>query len=522
MGIFKDIFGKSRTRTFSNKYRPDFESMTELGQISTIFEWIFNEDSEIAKDCAKTIHRLLTSQTAFKNKSLYNSLRYIHLKKKDLIRFCDFETDIQNSLFCVATMNSDGYVREEALTFLIEAPTQSTFPFILFRLADWVPTIRWRAENGIRQLIQRQEPQFLIRHHKIIDWLLKVERADLNIIHDEVTEFIFSDDNVDEIIQSIGDYNEGDRYYIFRNLIARNKLDRQIFEKILTDKNYLIRLLAVRNTGFIQRTDILKRLLKDRSQKIRNYAINKIPASQLELFNPELTGMLFDNSAAIRATSRKLLSIFSEQNYAEKYREEIIRNPKPGSIIGLSEVSSKTDLDILCSFLKSDSPKLRAAGLFAISNLDYEKAKDKAFELLNYTSNSVKRTCFIIIPRERSFDDLAKLRSIYDQGDNDTKRFTLKIISKYSGWSIAGDFLKGINEDDKKINQIAFSFLNGWYNYSIRLGTEQNETEINYVMGIYRNLNFETLDIPSDIKKITNEIPFIFGQKQKNTGYNNG
>lgn len=84
MGIFKDIFGKSRTQSFSNDYRPDFELMTELGQISSSFEWIFNPDSKIAKDCAETIHRLLTSQTAFKNKTLYHSLRYIHLKKKTL------------------------------------------------------------------------------------------------------------------------------------------------------------------------------------------------------------------------------------------------------------------------------------------------------------------------------------------------------------------------------------------------------------------------------------------------------
>lgn len=410
-------------------------------------------------------------------------------------------------------MNSDGYVREEALTFLIKSPTQKTFPFILFRLADWVPSIRWTAENGVRQLIRKQEPQFLIRHHKIIDWLLKVERADLQEIHQEVTEFIFSENNIEQIIQSLEGYEEGDRYFIFRNLIARNKLDRQIFEKILTDRNYLIRLLAVRGTELIDRPDILKRLLKDRSQKIRNYAINKIPENQLEQFRTELNDMIFDNSASIRATSRRLRSIISKQDYSEKYREEISKNPKPGSIVGLSEVGSEVDLKVLYNFLNSDSPKQRAAGLFAISNLDYGKAKEQAFEMLNDSSNSVKKACLNIIPKEYSHDDLAKLRSIYDQGSNETKRFALKIISKYGGWDIAGDFLKAINERDEKIKQTAFAFLNGWYNYSIRLGTEQKESDKDYVMGIYKDLNLETLEIPYDIKKITDEIPFIFGKK---------
>lgn len=513
MGILKDIFGKPRTQKFLNYYRPDFESMTELGQISSIFEWVFNPDLKTSQDCAETIHRLLTSLTAFKNKSLYHSLRHIYLKKKDLLKFCDFETDVQNSLFCVASMNGDGYVREEALTFLIKSPTQKTFPFILFRLADWVPTIRHTAARGVRQLIQQQEPRFLIHHHKIINWLLTVERADLQEIHQEVTEFIFSDKNIEQIIQSLEDYEEGDRYFIFRNLIARNKLDNQIFEKILTDNNYLIRLLAVRNTDLITRPEILKKLLNDRSQKIRHYAVNKIPESQLDEFQTELNSLIFDNSAAIRAICRSLLSKLSNPNYTEIYREEIAKNPTLGSIIGLSEVGDISDLDTLGEFLSSDSAKQRAAGLFAISNLDYSEAKVQAFELLNDSSNTVKKSCFNIIPKEKSFDDLSKLRSIYEKGTTETKRFALKIISKYGGWDIAGDFLKGINEKDEKINQTAFAFLNGWYNYSIRLGTEQKEADKEYVMGIYKELNFERLEIPQDIKKITDEIPFIFGQK---------
>lgn len=513
MGIFKDIFGKSKTHESTNEYRPDFNSMTELSQISSIFDWTFNPNLKIAEDAAKTIHRLLTSQTAFKNKSLYHSLRYIDLNKKDLKRLCNFETETQNSLFCVASMNSNGYVREEALKFLINTPTQKTFPYILFRLADWVPTIRKTAEGGVRNLIQQQDPRFLIHHHKIIDWLLKIERFDLQAIHQEVTEFIFSEENIGQLIHNLDSYEEGDRYFIFRNLIARNKLDNQIFEKILTDKNYLIRLLAIRNIDLIEKPEILKRLLKDRSQKIRNYTINKIPESNLEEFQTELNRLLFDSSTAIRATSRLLISKFSNPDFPEVYRLGMTNNPTSGFIIGLSEVGNKSDVNVIREFLSSDSGKLRAASLFAISNLDYDLSKKIAFELLNDSSNTVKKTCVTLISKDKSFGDLPKLRSIYAEGTSETKRFVLKTISKYGGWDIAGDFLKGINEENEKLNQTAFAFLNSWYNYSIRLGTEQKKEEIEYVMGIYKDLNFEKLNIPYDIKKITNEIPFIFGRK---------
>lgn len=487
--------------------------MTKLGQISGIFEWVFNPDSKISKECAKTIHRLLTTQTAFKNKFLYNSLKYIHLKNKDFVKFLAFEEDVQNSLFCVASMNSDGYIREEALTFLIKTPTQSTFPFILFRLADWVPRIRQKVEREIRHLIQKQKPEFLIRNHKILDWILKVERTNLLEIHQGITEFIFSDKNVHQIIQDIDSYEERSRYFIFKNLIKRHKLDGQISEKILTDKSYLIRLLAVRNINLIERPEILRRLLKDKNQKIRNYAINRISENQLSLFKTELNSLIFDNSSTIRAICRTLLLKISDQNYPEKYRQKISKNPNPGSIIGLSEMGERTDIDRLSGFLKSDSPKLRAAALFAVSNIDYDNAKVQAFELLHDSSNTVKKTCYNVISNDKSSDDLSKLRNIYDIGSNETKRFVLKIINKYGGWDIVGDFLKGINEGDEKINQTAFAFLKGWYNYSIRLGTKQKDVDQNYVIGIYRDLNIGRLELPSDIKNITNKIPFIFGRK---------
>ena len=73
--------------------------------------------------------------------------------------------------------------------------------------------------------------------------------------------------------------------------------------------------------------------------------------------------------------------------------------------LNLSEVGDKSDLDTLGEFLSSDSAKQRAAGLFAISNLDYNEAKVQAFELLNDSSNTVKKSCFNIIPKEKSFDD---------------------------------------------------------------------------------------------------------------------
>jgi hypothetical protein len=476
---------------------------------------VFIDNLTISTKCAQTIHRLLTRRTVFKNKSLYYSLRSIYLKKENLIEFEKFEPDLKQSLLCIASLNSNGYVREEALDRLLKNSNQFTFPFILFRLSDWVPVIKSKAQNGIRLVIQKEEPEFLIKNHKTIDWLLKVERTNLKHIHNEITEFIFSDINIEKILKSLNRYSDGDRFFIFRNIFGKKKLQTASIEKILSDKNHLIRLLAIRNIEVIDNQDIVIKLLCDKSQKIRQYALNKIPFGQWDDFKKEIYPLIFDSSSGIRASARIILSKSDTYDYPQIYKEAIKRKPSVGCVVGLSEVGVKKDVEIIEIFLKASIIKFRASSLYAISILDYEKAKQLAFDLLSDISNAVKRTASIIIQKETSIHDLEKLRNIYKSGDNETKSFVLKVISKYGGWSIAGDFIIGISEADKKLREISQFLLISWYKYSIGLATTKQDCDRNYVVGIYEKTNFNELELPTNINKILTEIPFIFGVSKK-------
>jgi hypothetical protein len=100
-------------------------------------------------------------------------------------------------------------------------------------------------------------------------------------------------------------------------------------------------------------------------------------------------------------------------------------------------------------------------------------------------------------------------------GQNETKRFSLKTISKYGGWNIAGDFLKGILQPDDKVRETSYALLSGWYKYSIRLGTTQQPEDKQYVMNIYNAGHFNMIKLPPDIDRIVKEIPFVFGAEKK-------
>ena len=485
--------------------------MSEFGQITNIFEWVFSPIDSIATEAASAIYRILNNQTSLKNNILYNSLKYIHLKKSEIAKFDKFKPELRESLLCVATLNGNGFVREEALSKLSKNKTNFSFPFILFRLSDWATEVRVLAEEIIRKMIASSETEFLIRHHKTIDWLLKVQRNDLSELHSEITNGIFSPNNITQILSTVDTYSEGDRFYIYKNLISRNLLTQANLESALNDKNYLIRLLGTKAINLSKTPKILKRLLIDKSQIIRSYALKKIDENQITIFKAELTNLLVDDSGSIRERSRNLLSKVEKIDFYQFYKDSFNQKPTVGNTLGISEVGTEDDVFRFKELLNSSKSKLRAASLFAISNLDLSIAKEMCFDMLFDESNKVRETCASIITKTVLPNDLEKLRNIYDKGDTDTKRYTLRIIKNYGGWSIAGDFLKGLSESDKRLRDLSYTLLSGWHNYSIRLGTELKDSNREYVLGVYRKINLENL--PHGSRAIAERIPFIFGEK---------
>ena len=513
MSFLKDFLNRFSDTLALDANPPNFAAMRDVGQIAQLFPWIQSFDSDTSSDAANTIYRLLKEEIYQKDKANFHDLRFIDLKVNDLARFKKFGPTTQDSLYCIASVNANGYVREKAILHLTQVRREVPFLFLLYRLADWVPRVQQLAERAIRRNIPYQPLSFFIQNHKTIDWLLKVKRNDLKDIHQEIVDFVCLDRNIAVITKKIAGYTTAEKSFLFKHLMAREKLNDDLFEKMMSDKSPLIRLLAIRNIDLYTQPEILKRCLNDTNQKIRNYAIHKIPAANIGSFERELTLLLFDNSATIRAIARKSLSQIMDRDFLSIYRAEVGHKPSLGAIVGLSEVGSTAELDTLTGFLTSKSAKLRAASLYAIANLDYQKAKAYAFMLLGDSSNSVKKICGTIIPKEKATDDLITLRELYDNGTNETKLFILKVINQYGGWDIVGDLLKGIEEADPKLNQLACTFLNSWYYYSIRLARRMEAADRRYVMNIYKNMNIEKTFLPPEIQKVLQEIPFIFGRK---------
>jgi hypothetical protein len=509
MSIFEKIFGKKKesgqiSQSKPRFYAPDFDKYNEFGQIISIFDYVLNPDFAIADKAAKTIHRLFNNVSVFKNKQLYETFRCLRINKSDIQRFDRFDLELKVTLLCIASMNGNGYSREIALDKLAEIKTKKTIPFILFRLADWVSPIRIKAEAIFKSFITEENTLYFIQNHKLLNWLLQVERTDLTGLFNEISDLLTLKPLENEELNML---SEGERFFYFISFARQEKLDNKMVSQMLNDKYYLIRIIVIKNLDKLNdQKNVLSKLLSDKSQKVRQGAISLIYNQKIEDFEEILRELIFDTSSTVRYDSRKLLDKIGKQNYITYYKTNL-KNHKhlATSILGLSEVSDKSDIETIKPFLNSEKARVKSAALFGIYNLDNDFATNIAYQIIqDINPVSTKKVAEMILSKQGI--DYNKLRQIYDKTDTAGKKVILRLFNQFSGWSVAGDFLKALTENDDSLKLMAKSFLRNWNLYTIGLATNQKPEDKDYVMTWYNKTKEMGLKVPGD-------IPFIFGEK---------
>ncbi|MGL5919481.1 MAG: hypothetical protein ACRCZQ_03125, partial [Bacteroidales bacterium] len=249
MGIFEKIFGKRNEcrEIHQNKtalYITDFETLNKFDQISSIFEFVSNPNFLIANNAAKAIHRLFNSVPVYQNKQMYNTLRHLTINQSDIKLFDRFDIELKTTLLSITSMNGNGYTRECALDKLAAIRTQKSIPFVLFRIADWVSPIRMKAEVIFKELVTEENRLYFLQNYKLINWMLKVERADLAGLINGINDLISSKPLKSEELRMLSD---GERFIYFSLLAQQEKLDSKLFLQMLNDKYYLVRLIVVKN-----------------------------------------------------------------------------------------------------------------------------------------------------------------------------------------------------------------------------------------------------------------------------------
>jgi len=513
MKFFDKIFKRNNSNRQKNQnnqvlFIPDFDTYDEFGQIISIFDYVLNPDLEIANKATHAVHRLFKTVQLFKNNQLYKAFRFLSVNISEIEKFKRFEKEVEITLLCISSMNSNGYTREKALDRLIQLQTPRSIPFILFRMADWVLPIRKKAENTIQTLLVQENAIYFIQNYKLINWLLRVERNDISEFYNMIVRY-FTANRISS--DQLSQLNDNERFYYYILLTKKREMISEFVPQMINDKYYLIRLLLVSHLySLANGKEILSQLLLDKSQKVRLYAINLISNHELTDYQEILENLIYDKSTSVRIEARRLIGKICIIDFIEKYRIGLLKKQLlVGSILGLSEVSDRNEINTLVKYLDSEIPNVRTASLIGIFNLDHEFGLKKAYEILeNKNPISIKRAAENILLKQGI--DFQRLRILYDITDQIGKVIILRLFNKFRNWSSAGDFLKAIAEKNERIEFIARVFLDSWRGYTIRLGTRPTNEDKEYVLYWYNKANMLGIRVPSD-------IPFIFGEKLNET-----
>ncbi|HWI94431.1 MAG TPA: hypothetical protein VNT20_24335 [Flavisolibacter sp.] len=274
--------------------------------------------------------------------------------------------------------------------------------FILLRLGDWVVEVRKAATAGVLSFLESRYIDNWLKQLTAIDWLLKVERVDLREIHNQIIQFILSQDFSEEFYNKIKRLDEKSRFRFFKILLGNRQLNIEQLNKIIKDKNFLVRLNLIKHLSSFDtaiQAQLIARFLRDRSAKVRLEALYASKSFSPN-FDDQIFILLSDEAASIRELSRHLLKDKGIDSTA-LYRQRIANQQfLSGSLLGLSETGKSEDLPIFERYISEEKSKLVIACLAAINHFNIEKAKQYSLELVIHP---IKRV------RDKAVEILAKI-----------------------------------------------------------------------------------------------------------------
>ncbi|NME71094.1 HEAT repeat domain-containing protein [Flammeovirga aprica] len=489
--LLKILEEKERNWSFLPKKKPinkikALSRLSVIGHPSLIIHLIsyLREDSrEIRIVTVQTIKQLFEKISGKKN--YYNTLRYCPITEKDIAFYKnEFDRDHFIVLMKIASQNSNGYIREQALRDLGKLREQNILPFILFRLADWVPNIRVVANEALKGLVASEFHQELINNILLIKWLQIVGRVDLSEVYDFVIKFLVVDcrEKTLEVFSTIKDKERR----IIATELSKVITSEEEIKLLLSDKHFLIRLLTLNHFEILTENQ-KQTLLEDRSSLVRHNTLYHFKNSNN--FESILKNYLADRSGNIRYLSR-----FYLKDTAIDFREFYIQNlinhhQEVGSMLGLLEIEAKDCVEYLTQYLSSDKIRLVKPCFYVLSILNPNEVLAFVKANIFTTQTGVKKLIINFIANSRDKELIAFVRNAYQDLNEENKLSILGMFSLIGGYTSLPDLMIGTIDEKEVVRNHAKLCINKWIQKASTLFIEPTGAERDRMVQTFNDVN---------------------------------
>jgi HEAT repeat protein len=456
----------------------------ELGSpsiIQSLIPFLKDNDKEIQNATCNTIIKLFKKIET--KKDYYETLKHCEILQSDLEAYERvFKKDQFIMLFAIASLNGNGYVREKAVNKLSYSNSEIAIPFIVYRLADWVPAVRQIALKGIENFKKTEFINSLVDNLSIFEWLQKVERTNLNAVYSDIMHFVLVK-NKKYVTDNFKTFIDKTRLIISKQISISEKIESSDLKLLLQDKLFLIRNLALTHFDKLTQAEIDK-LLTDKSARVRIQTLYKL--KDKNEFSEIIYPFLFDNSASVREFARYSLKN-KISDFAIIYNNNLlIKANIIGSLSGLGETNGKEYSENIEKFLNEKKIKIRKTAFLALKKLDEEKAYNFALQNLDSEYGGIRNVIIEFLANSATPDVLQKARETYANGQYELKKSMLGLFSKIGRWATIADIMIGTIDENENLRQLSLGYLYQWKNKATSYFTQPKHGELERANQIFK------------------------------------
>lgn len=375
------------------------------------------------------------------------------------------------AVFGVLSFHFSGYVRDAALRRLREYEDGQELPYLLMRTNDWVGLVQSGAAAAVKERLVPEHAARLAGHIALIQKLFQWQRHD----HQELRQIIFRllsrPDCRDALHATMALSDAKSRALLYDLLDRAGEEDvAGMLGAALRDADPRIRLWAARQFAARLTETELESLvdvaLRDKFAGVRvqaAYAVAKrLPHRIAELLTP----LWMDPAAAVRDVARHYTGKLPGSDCRAFYLAHLENadvSRLPVAIHGLAEVGNKTDAALLAGFAADARPKVSAAAIQALAQLDGDNHVEIFHRaLLDGAPAAAKHAARALSTRAAYVDSARLWSAFHTQAAGPRRLRILRVLLRLGKWVALRYALLAMFEHDAKMREVALTAIETW------------------------------------------------------------
>lgn len=480
----------------------------DIQHIISLMRFLLHENHELRNSTLLAINTLFSGLDSAK--TYETSLRHCNIQPDDVLRYAEyFDRNALITPLAIASLNQSGYVREAAMREALRLNLQEElFPFIIYRLGDWVSEVRKSAELSFRKVVDDGQWLVLLDNLKLIFWLKKVSRVDLSDIFQDALDYLVVS-RTKEVFSKFSTLPEKTRFQLCGYVLQKESVESMVFETLLVDKSYLVRSKLAEYIAENRLPDwMIGRLQKDKSSTVRQRCLESRMKNSKFKDSIDYKPFLFDKSAYIRNLAQHELRATSIE-IAKMYREAL-RNGENhvGSIYGLGDVGGDEDIPLLMNFIDEDSLEVRLAAVRTILKISPSRLRDYLIGALDSEQKSIRKIAVRHLSLSADSETIHRVRRLYKNGDTDLKLSMLSFFNQHNEYSTLTDLILALGSREGSIVRMAWRYLSRWERNAYAKFHAPNATEKMRLQQVYATID-ASVKIPVDKMDFWSRLPYL-------------